>query len=424
MSAFKAESLELYITSRLALIVLPIPVMYGLWAYSQNLHGLTATLLAIVLLAVLVLFVHQFRKTILATFERASLHLEAVYQEDYNQWSKPNYPQGKVAQFHQQLKNLSADLQQKKTRNDQHVFWVYQLISQLESPMLVFNDKQQLTYGNVGFYHLYNQPWQMYHHASPRILGLQNSDSGWQFEDKSKHQQWQIRSSQFGEAGESYQLLMFINIESALRASQLNAWQQIIRVLGHEIRNSLTPVSSLAESLATRAASDRDKTALEVITGRCQHLQDFVSRYSSLTKKLHLSCQWLPLETFAGRIVELFKPMAITTCIKCERVWADVSFIEQVLINLLKNAVEAKAENIRLSAIEADHQTVIKVIDDGHGFTNLDNLFVPLYTTKQQGQGIGLSFCRNIIEQHNGSIDLSNNKDKGVTVTIKLPVKD
>ena len=67
--------------------------------------------------------------------------------------------------------------------------------------------------------------------------------------------------------------------------------------------------------------------------------------------------------------------------------------------------------------------TIIRVIDDGHGFANLENLFVPLFSTKQDGQGIGLSFCRNIIEQHNGSIKLINNRDQGVTVTITLPLQ-
>jgi two-component system nitrogen regulation sensor histidine kinase NtrY len=94
-----------------------------------------------------------------------------------------------------------------------------------------------------------------------------------------------------------------------------------------------------------------------------------------------------------------------------------------VLINVIKNAHEAGAHNLVLDFSENNSQTTIKVIDDGHRFTNLENLFVLLFSSKQGGQRIGLSFCRNIIEQHHGSIRLDNNRIQGVTVTIILPLK-
>ena len=104
--------------------------------------------------------------------------------------------------------------------------------------------------------------------------------------------------------------------------------------------------------------------------------------------------------------------------------WAKSTFIEQVFINLLKNAFEAQASQVKIEITEKAQQSLIKIIDDGHGFANTDNLFVPLFTTKQQGQGIGLTFCRNIIEQHGGSIEIKNNSKsvKGVTVFIMLPL--
>jgi two-component system nitrogen regulation sensor histidine kinase NtrY len=422
MIKFNTNSLERYIIVRLILVGLPIPMFFSLWAISADFKPLWIFTGNLVLILVLIVFMRRFRRLIMATYRRSAMHLEAVNQEDYRQWSKPAFSQGLVQQFHQRLVTLSTELQEKKSRYDQHAFWIHQLITQLETPMLVFNAKSQLTFGNTGFYYLFNQPWQVYRHASPRLLGLEETPNGWQFADKDKNRQWQIRYSQFSEQGDSHQLLMFINIESALRQSQLKAWQQIIRVLGHEIRNSLTPVSSLAESMAARATVERDKTALTVITERCQHLQDFVSRYSSLTNKLQLSCQSLQLDPFITRIVGLFGHFEIQTQINAKTLWADASFIEQVLINLLKNAIEAKAESILLSVTQSDHYSVIKVVDDGQGFSNLDNLFVPLYSTKQQGQGIGLSFCRNIVEQHKGSIKLVNNPEQGVTITLQLPL--
>ena len=123
---------------------------------------------------------------------------------------------------------------------------------------------------------LYGQPWQMYRMASPNGLGLSFTDDGWQL--KRTDQQWQISQSTFIDTGETHQLLVFTNIDSAIRASQQTAWQQIIRVMGHEIRNSLTPVSSLAESLTNSLTSEREQKALAVIAERCEHLQDFSGR--------------------------------------------------------------------------------------------------------------------------------------------------
>ncbi|WP_245763878.1 sensor histidine kinase [Pseudoalteromonas denitrificans] len=361
----------------------------------------------------------------MAAFERGLLQIEAVRLEDYNQYAKPEFEKGKVGEFHQELKTLSEQLLTQKSRYDQHAFLVYQLIDQLNTPILVFNQKNQLAYANGAFTLLYEQPWQMYRHASLKLLGLTKKDNNWQLDADKHHnnQQWQISQSEFIDNAESNLLLVFTNIESALRLSQQNAWQQIIRVMGHEIRNSLTPVSSLAESLVIRSESERDQKALAVISERCHHLQDFISRYSFLSQKLNLNCQQLRVNQFIERLKGLFSGLELQVSASVEWLWADQAFLEQVLINLIKNANEAGADKIAMTINEIKGLHLIQVIDNGHGFANFDNLFVPLFTTKQKGQGIGLSFCRNIIEQHEGSIELINNTDAGVTVSINLPIK-
>lgn len=210
-----------------------------------------------------------------------------------------------------------------------------------------------------------------------------------------------------------------------MRQSQLSAWQQLIRVLGHEIHNSLTPVSALAQGLSVKAEGEREKQALTVITERCQHLQNFVSRYASITKPFHLNCQRLVSANIAERLQGLLKDIQLEVALKTQYFWADPAFIEQVLINVIKNADEASepGEKIKLIFSESANTSLIEVVDSGHGFANLANLFVPLYSTKQNGQGIGLSFCRNIIEHHKGRIDLVNNTNApGVTVSISLPL--
>lgn len=399
----------------------------GLWLVIGLLQQWTLFNIALTSAAVLLLvslcFAYIYKRTMVA-FKRASLHLDAVRNNDFCQYAKPAFNTGKVIEFHNGLENLSSHLQLLKSRYDQHIFLVYQLIEQLDSPILVFDEQPKLTYANSAFNELFPQPWQIFRNSSPGLLGLEFSDNKWRFKDKQRDGKWQIRHSEFIEQGKNHQLMVFVNIESALRQNQLCAWQQLIRVLGHEIHNSLTPVSALAQGLSAKAASEREKQALTVITERCQHLQDFVSRYASITKPFHLNCQMISTTNLAKNIQALLKDIHIEVELNAQRIWADPAFIEQVLLNIVKNADEASEPRSKVKVIfsETKRSSLIQVIDSGHGFANLDNLFVPLYSTKQNGQGIGLSFCRNIIEHHKGTIELVNNTSSvGVTVSISLP---
>lgn len=363
----------------------------------------------------------SFKNKIIASFDRALLHIEAVKMEDYNQFSKSDFEAGVTAELHTELSALSKQLQAHKSQYDQHALLLYQLIDQLDTPMLVFNQRQVLTYANAAFSLLYGEPWQVYRRASPRLLGLEQVDGEWTIHQRDHN--WQINQSEFIDGGERHLLLVFTNIDSALRASQLRAWQQIIRVLSHEIRNSLTPVSTLAESLSAKSESPRDKQALEVISERCLHLQDFVERYSSLSQELNLDIQTISVAAFTQQLSALFPNKTIAFSQHVECIKADPTFIEQVFINLIKNAFEADADEVSVVFRNKQDMTIIKVIDNGHGISNPDNLFVPLYTTKQQGQGIGLTFCRNIVEQHKGQISAANNpaSQAGACVTVSIP---
>jgi len=426
MALLKTNSLESFIHVKLALLCSIILLLSGFFAWHLSVKWQWIIVLELLAFILCVWFVLSVKQRIMKSFTRASLHIDAINQEDYNQFGKSAFPTGKVYDFHQQLKQLSEKLQTQKSHYDQQAFLVYQLISQLDAPVLIFNEKQQLTLGNEAFYHLFKQPWQMFRHATADLLGLQHDDGGWEFIDQAKQSRWQIRHSEFIDDGENHQLLVFIDIAPALRESQLNAWQQIIRVLGHEIRNSLTPVSSMAETLADKATNERDKMVLGVITERCLHLQSFVNRYSSISQQLQIHCQWLSIKHVIKSVSGLFTEVKITLNSNEDEFWADGEFIEQIFINVFKNSKEAGAKEIKVNIALQEQFYVIEIVDDGHGFSNLNNLFVPLYSTKPQGQGIGLSFCRNIIEQHQGVMELHNNDETsagktGVTVMIILP---
>jgi two-component system nitrogen regulation sensor histidine kinase NtrY len=380
--------------------------------------------LLLVLLITLVntlIFKRVYRKIAVA-FRRASVQLEALQNQDYSLIAKPAFSQGKVAEFHQQLNALGESLQEHKSHYDQQSFLLYRLIDQLNTPILVFDHRLQLNYANTAFADLFGRPWQTLRHASPSLLGL-NTNPEWQFVDQEKAQQWQIRHSRFLDQGQNHQLLVFINIQAALREGQLQAWQKLIRVLSHEIRNSLTPVAALTQNLQAKASSEREQQALELIGERCQHLQDFVSRYAELHKPLHLQPQWLSAQTLFQRLRDLFLTAQLQAKGLHIELWADSVFLQQALINLIKNAIEAgsPAGTIDVIFSQREHTNEIRVVDSGQGIANADNLFVPFYSTKTQGQGIGLSLSRHIIEQMGGQLSLTNNlQGTGACALIQL----
>lgn len=415
-------SLELYITLLVGGLCLVAILLAGMIGWQHNLSYLWLGLFLLCALIFTIWLTNTSKRVIISAFQRASLQIDAILQDDYNQIAKAPFKKGIVADFHSQLRQLSKQLLEQKSHYDQQAFLVYQLIAQLDTPVLVFNAKHQLSFGNDAFTQLYNQPWQLSRHASASLLGLERNGSEWHISDEQTRKKWQIKYSEFIDDGEVHHLLVFINLEPVLRESQLAAWQQLIRVLGHEIRNSLTPVSSMAETLANRAASEREKMALDVISERCHHLQSFVERYASVSKPLQVQKQWIDAEKLITPVIGLFNDLEIINNTANTEVYADSTLIEQVLINVFKNAKEAQASQLELTLTEHETHVTIDIIDNGQGFANLDNLFVPLYTTKADGNGIGLSLCRNIVEQHSGTMLLINNPNQtGVTVTIQLP---
>lgn len=364
------------------------------------------------------------RKQMLAAFSRASVQLEAMYNQDYSLQAKAAYQIGIAASFQQQLQQLSSQLQQRKSLFDEQQFLLYRLIDQLNTPILVFDHKQQLSYANDEFNSLFGQPWQSLRKASAQHLGL-HCEPHWHFADSKRQRQWQIRHSRFMDQGQRHQLLVFINIQAALRDTELEAWQQLIRVLSHEIRNSLTPVLALSEQLQPKLTAARDQQALQVIHQRSQHLQDFVSRYSELNKSLSINLQPLCAGDLFAALQPLFSDADLQASGLSLRFYSDATLLQQVLINLIKNAIEAGSPpgTVLLQFARQHNQLHISINDSGHGISNSRDLFVPLYTTKAQGQGIGLQLCRNIVRQLAGELTLQARSDgqQGCCATISLP---
>lgn len=398
-----------------------ILLMISLWQLGLSPVWLVVSCL---LFAVVLLLGYRRQKIqLMQVFSRANWQLEAIFAEDFNQQIKAQYERGEVALFEQQLIALSEHLHHHKSRYNSQIFVIYQLIDKLDMPVMVFDQAHSLSYSNNAFEHLYRQPWQTMKGASLDTLQLTCKNDLWQFTNRNLARHWQLHSSEFKEREGQYVLLIASNIRQRLRESELQAWQQLIRVISHEINNSLTPVSSLAQSLSGKMTVHRDTQALHVIKQRCEHLQSFVGRYAKASEHLEVSPSVIALQPVFDHVVQLFPEQRFKLDCRAPRCMADQQLLQQVLINVCKNAIESQQQPdiyILLSSAYSQEKVVISVCDNGAGFANLDNVFTPFYTTKHTGQGIGLTLSRNIIEQHNGELLLENTA-QGAQVTIILP---
>jgi len=428
----KSQSLEYQLKLTMAVF---FGLFFVLVLWIMSLLSLTVlmrcTVITIVFIPLFFVFLHFYQKIITPFYSLTNL-VEAVRLEDYSLRIKDHYQSGILHTLSQEVTALADDLQQRKQVYDQHTLLIYHLIEQLETPIAIFNNQLQLSHANAAFSQYIEQPWQAKRLTASEKLGL-IFQKGWHFKQQSESKRWQIKYSQFVEHEQTYHLVILTNVEELLRVNQQKSWQQIIRVLSHEIRNSLTPIKSLAQTLVSlETAESKSKKALQVIVDRSISLQKFVNRYGEISKNIEIHKSWFTTSEFIEKITALFPQSTLLVNNKVARIWGDVVLLEQVLINLIKNAIEASFEE-RESQIylmffsqqkRGEKYVVIEVIDNGQGIANLDNIFVPFYTTKKQGQGIGLGLSKNIIEQHGGRLTLTNNVNKqGAKVQILLPQK-
>ena len=248
---------------------------------------------------------------------------------------------------------------------------------------------------------------------------------------------WEVRRSQFRQGGLPHELLVLSDLSRPLREEERQAFQRLIRVIGHEMNNSLAPIKSIAGSLST--IIDRDPPpddwkddvtrGLAVIASRSESLSRFMSAYARLAKLPPPKLAPIDVGAFVDRVVTLEKahhirvqpgpPMMLQ---------ADSDQLEQLLINLIRNAVDAVRETggsvtvgwnrLPGSAPSAE----LWVEDEGPGLSNTGNLFVPFFTTKPGGSGIGLVLSRQIAEAHGGSLLLANRTDRqGCRATLRMP---
>ena len=225
-------------------------------------------------------------------------------------------------------------------------------------------------------------------------------------------------------------VVAFNDISSEIAENEQQSWSKLIRVLTHEIMNTVTPIASLSETLLNFENVDEEvRNGLDTISQSSRGLIKFVDSYRNLTRVAPPVKRAFYFRELAERVISLTKEQALVSgseCIYIEKsddilLYADEGQITQILINLVKNAIQAEARHIEITAeINLSEHVIINVTNDGSPISkeSQEEIFVPFYTTKQEGTGIGLSLSRQIMRLHNGTLSLTRSDETSTVFTL------
>ena len=366
--------------------------------------------------------------------------LEALRESDYSIRARVDNPKEPLGEVMQQVNAMAATLRDQRLGALEATALLRKVMEEIEVAAFAFDPGQQLRLVNRAGERLLAQPAERLLARDATSLGLAeylggSVDHTFQRSFPGATGRWGIRRSQFREGGVPHQLLVVTDLTRPLREEELQAWQRLVRVLGHELNNSLTPIKSIAQSLENLVKAEprpddwREDMSrgLNVIASRSESLSRFMSSYARLAKlpppkfgPIEINAllrQASSLETRQRVFFEEGPPLTFQ---------GDADQLEQALINLIQNGVDAA--QVTGGRVFLQHQQLpgaleITVHDEGPGLPNSANLFVPFFTTKRGGSGIGLVLSRQIAEAHGGSLTLRNAPDgPGSEAVITLPV--
>ena len=295
-------------------------------------------------------------------------------------------------------------------------------------PVCLFDENLQLSYRNTAMNEQIQQPM---------LLGSLAKDLGFIYQNgQLTHpkfdQQWQCQSIQYLQENQQHWLFSAINISQLLNKNSSVTQQNLIRVLGHELRNSLTPMASMTDTLLSADELNEQQTRLVLtrIHKRSNRLLSFISEYSKLTQLPLPKLEWFDLiEIIDEAKLLVNEQLCVIEFQGNHKCFGDIEQIAQVIINLVKNAQEASEKtqtNIVIKAYYKQEQQIIEIADNGPGFANFNNVLTPFYTTKSEGSGIGLSLCAEIIKNHYGQLHVDNihqmDKITGAKVSMQWPL--
>jgi len=372
------------------------------------------------------------REQILFPLRTLTNLLAALREGDYSLRAASARRPDALGEVMRELNGLSQALQNQRQEATETNALLLAVISNIDLAVFTFDEENRLRLVNDSGMRLLNRPNDEILGATAMDLGLLECLQGKRIDviqrsfPGSFGTRWEIRRSAFRQQGRPHQLLVLSDLSQTLREEERRAWQRLIRVLGHELNNSLGPIQSISDSLsmvARRSPQERSSEwesdligGLDVIRDRTSALGRFMNAYSQLARlpaPCRQPCEIGELVRRAAKL-EYRMTVVIESCSEA-KVHLDPDQVEQALINLIKNAVDAVAETggeVRVRWVLEQRNLEVEVLDEGTGLPNTTNLFVPFFTTKPGGSGIGLVLSRQIAEAHGGTLVVENRTDR------------
>ena len=352
--------------------------------------------------------------------------LEHINKGAFNTTPYQKYQRGVLRSISLEYQLMQEKLQELSFGEQKDAYVMYQLIEQLDTPVLLFDHLGLLIKANKTSSSFLGKDWRLAKGLTFQEVGLELENNG-QIYCLNDSENWSVKSCISTSGSNKFYLVVLQDIEQELREKEQSSWQQLIKVVGHEVRNSLTPIYSLSSALAESNKQDHSTyQALQVIANRSKSLQEFVNnttKLSDIAKPVKDKVEISALLTDCCNVIPDLD-YQLNTFDNLVSLPADRVQLEQVFINLLKNAVESSPEpqTIHISITPERDGVTVSIKDNGTGIYETNNLFTPFYTTKPEGSGIGLPLSKKIIESHNGRIWVNNNEgEKGVTASVWLP---
>jgi two-component system nitrogen regulation sensor histidine kinase NtrY len=421
------------------LLTLPSLLFVAILLYHRDLSLSTALLVVGCLLVYLSLVAAALIETIMRPLQTLSNVVSSLREGDYSFRARGAGPQDPLSELSAEINALADLLQKQRVRSLEATALLARILEVMHAPIFAFDRENLLQLVNNAGAKLLGLTIARCFGHSAHELGLENLLAA---PDQTIHSlgekptRWLLRRALFRQDGAPHTLLLLADVSLPLQEEEQMAWKRLIRVLGHELSNSLAPIKSIAGSLLARvenmsadAATQQDfRRGLGVVESRADSLHRFVQSYRLLAQLPPPRLKPVPLGPLLERVVHLEQrlpvhfdpgPAAILQ--------ADPDQLEQMFINLLANAVDASLANgskpVRASWRIVDEAAMVTIEDRGLGIANTDNLFVPFYTTKPTGSGVGLALAQQIARAHGGEIRLVNREDgEGAIATVRLPV--
>jgi two-component system, NtrC family, nitrogen regulation sensor histidine kinase NtrY len=423
------------------LLSLPALIFTAIFLYQKELDFTPALLIVLALVLYLALMASTLVDSLVRPLQTLSNVVSSLREGDYSFRARGTSAPDALGELAAEINALADLLQKQRVRSLEATALLARILEVMHAPLFAFDREDLLQLVNNAGLKLLGLPYARCFGRSARELGL---DDLLEMPDQTIHSfppsptRWLLRKAVFRQDGRPHTLLLLADVSQPLREEEQIAWKRLIRVLGHELSNSLAPIKSIAGSLLGRVESVQGEPAtlhdfrrgLGVIESRADSLHRFVQSYRLLAQLPPPKFRFVSIGPLIERVVLLEQRLAVELAAgPAATLNADPDQLEQMFINLLRNAVDASLANggkpVRTSWSCADSNLTVIIEDSGMGIANADNLFVPFYTTKPAGSGVGLALAQQVARAHGGEVQLVNREDgDGARAIVQLPLAE